>query len=155
MQATTTGTWGSMERRHGSIAEARELLAALCTAHATVAVTGRCGIGKTYVTQGLGFTSTDTLIKGRSWEAQRDAVLDAARRATWLLEGVTVARALRHGLRPQALLWLRGTPLRPQMTVAGMRLGDQIDKWVREFLASPYSIGCRVVEWQIKERKYA
>lgn len=143
---------GSTFWREGSIAEAREFLLAM--GGTRIAVTGRPGIGKSLVTKGLGFESTD-LFLGLSWEAQRNTVLDVGKQTAWLLEGVTVARALRHGLAPDALLWLRGTPLRAEQTAASIRLGDSVDKWVMEALPSLVAAGVYVVEWWIKEPKYA
>lgn len=148
MNAQRLSTW----KMSGPIAEARKLLQGW--PHARVAVTGRPGIGKSIATHGLGFTSTDTFL-GQSWESQKQRVILAGLAPTWRLEGVTVARALRHGLAPDALLWMRGTPLRSKMTLAAIRLGDSVDKWVQEALPSLVAAGCHVIEWQIKETKYA
>lgn len=136
----------------GGLAEARAFLESLLGTYHRVAVTGRPGVGKTHVTRGLRFVSTDDLVMGRPWEEQVPLVLEAGSGDSWRLEGITVARALRHGLSPSAVLVLHGPPLRSQMTAAALRLGDQVYKWVDE---ARRNFNVDFYDWNVRESKRA
>lgn len=147
-------TADSVVSRSGPIAAARETLASLCVEHARVAVTSRPGLGKSLLTKGLGFADADEHI-GQSWELQRHRLATANLAPTWRLRGVVVARALSTGLlAPSAVLWLRGLPLHPAMTLSAAKIGDNVETWVQTFLGSPFAKGCHVVEWHVREPKY-
>jgi hypothetical protein len=123
----------------GSLYSAAQYLEQLLARHPKVAVTGRPGIGKTAVVDklGPGWWSDWTLHTDRyanlPWDEQSKAVINwASARRHWLMEGVTVARALRHGLDVDVVLMLTGMPLKSQNTIQSMRLGDSVVKWVEE-----------------------
>jgi predicted ATPase len=147
----------------GSLAEASEFLRDIvCKRHQRVAVTGRPGIGKTFALrhiidglEGDGFAveSSDELVLGYSWEDQVTKLLAwADPKERWLLEGVTVARALRHGLTAQAVVTFHGSPLRPKLTPAALRLGDSVYKWVDE--AKKLLPNVAFYEWHVVEKKF-
>lgn len=127
-----------------------------------IAVTGRPGIGKTYAIRpsiplleehGFAVESSDELVLGHAWDDQVKRLLAwADPKERWLLEGVTVARALRHGLTAQAVVTFHGTPLRPKLTPAALRLGDQVYKWVDE--AKKLLPNVKFYEWHVVERKF-
>jgi hypothetical protein len=138
----------------GTIAEAHALLLSLCRAPVErIAVTGRPGIGASLVTRDLHFLATDTLAPGETWEDQLRKIVAAAIEPAWRLRGVAVARALHHGLRPQALVWLRGVPLRAATSLGTIKIGDQVDRWVTDALPDLARSGCRVIEWWVREKK--
>jgi predicted ATPase len=127
-----------------------------------VACSGRPGIGKTFAirpliddleTQGFAVESSDELVLGYSWDDQVKRLLAwADPKERWLLEGVTVARALRHGLTAQAVVTFHGNPLRPKLTPAALRLGDQVYKWVDE--ARSLLPNVAFYEWHVVEKKF-
>jgi hypothetical protein len=146
----------------GTLAEASQFLLDLTGRYDRVAVTGRCGIGKTYAIRpaiqdleerGFAVESSDDLVLGYSWDDQVKRLLAwADPKDRWLLEGVTVARALRHGLTAQAVVVFHGSPLRPKLTPAALRLGDQVYKWVAE--AKKLLPNVAFYEWHVVEKKF-
>lgn len=146
----------------GTLAEATEYLRSLTEKHERIAVTGRPGIGKTFAmrpllpeleAKGWLVESSDDLVLQAAWDDQVRLLLATTdSRERWMLEGVTVARALRHGLTADAVVVFRGAPLRPRLTPAAMRLGDQVYKWVQE--AQSLRPKTAFYFWDVKERKY-
>lgn len=118
----------------GTLDDAAELLGMLLRTYARVAVTGRPGVGKSRICidAPVEYLGTDQFAE-LGWDEQADRVIAwAAERSRWLMEGVTVSRALRHGLAADAVLVLRGRTLRPGTTLKAVKLGDQVYKWVRQ-----------------------
>lgn len=114
----------------GGVEEAREFVQSLLKKHKRVAVIGAPGVGKTTVTKGLGAWSSDSA-KKLPWDKQAEAVVKRGKAsASWLFEGVAVARALRHGLPADAVVYLT----RPDLEESGGRaaLGKQVAKWASE-----------------------
>lgn len=145
------------EKHEGQLADAARFLEGVLGQCGRVAVTGRPGIGKSAVVDklGLGWWTNATLRtdsnKHLAWDQQPQAAIDWARsRQAWLMEGVTVARALRHGLIPDFVLVLTGVPLRPQASLQAIRLGDQVYEWVAEARSSR-PLQC--VYWRVQEPK--
>jgi len=146
----------------GTLAEATTFLRDLTRRYDRLAVTGRPGIGKTFAlrpmvddleARGWAVESSDELVLKHKWADQALKLREwADARPRWLLEGVTVARALRHGLTAQAVVVFRGSPLRPLITPAALRLGDQVYKWVDE--ARQVLPNVAFYEWQVQERKW-
>jgi hypothetical protein len=126
-------------RLKGSVVDAANLLAALVRCCDRVAVTGPPGVGKSRVVR-LALDASPTAphtwvctdsYKGMDWTAQRDAVLQVGRTLSrWVLEGVTVARALRHDLPVDVALVLLG-PVAEDRSPAARRLGDSVVSWAR------------------------
>lgn len=139
----------------GSLQDAAHKLEALCAAHRRVAVTGRPGIGKSAVLDKAKgplppIFRTDVL-KRVTWEAQVVETLEWARKhETWVMEGVTVARALRRGLEADAVLVLTGLPLVGRYSVQSMNLGDSVYKWVEE---AQRTSKAEFVFWRVAEPK--
>lgn len=148
--------------RSGTLAEATEFLRGLTQRHERIAVTGRPGVGKTFTmrpllpeleAKGWLVESSDDLVLQAAWDDQVRLLLATTdSRERWMLEGVTVARALRHGLTADAVVVFRGSPLRPRLTPAAMRLGDQVYKWVEE--AQSLRPKTAFYFWDVRERKY-
>jgi hypothetical protein len=146
----------------GPLSEASEFIGALTTKYDRLAIGGRPGIGKTYAirpliddleARGFAVESSDDLVLGYSWDDQVKRLLAwADPKERWLLEGVTVARALRHGLTAQAVVTFHGSPLRPKLTPAALRLGDSVYKWVDE--ARSLLPNVTFYEWHVNERKW-
>lgn len=146
----------------GTLAEATDFLRELARHYDRIAVTGRCGIGKTYAirpllpeleAKGWLVESSDDLVLRAKWDDQVKLLLASTdTRDKWLLEGVTVARALRHGLTAQAVVVFRGSPLRPKLSPAALRLGDQVYKWVDEGRSLLPKVAFYF--WDVVERKY-
>lgn len=124
-----------MRRRtmSGTPDEARALIEDVCRRYRRVVVVGRPGIGKTTLTRGLDFWETDEVLSETDdWTAQREkVVLRMDGRTDFRCEGVTAARALRHGLTPEAVVLLTGEPMRAT-TPAADRLGVSVEKWTDE-----------------------
>ena len=145
------------EQHSGTLEEAGALLKKLLAKHNRVAVVGRPGIGKTACLRYVGkldrlLVQTDDMIRGSTWEQQRDKVLAACKGDRWVCEGITAARALRHGLEADAVLALYGSPLRAINTKQSIQLGDQVDRWVREAaLTHPAAFHF----WAVRHRKIA
>jgi predicted ATPase len=146
----------------GDLNRASIFLQELTHRYSRIAVTGRPGIGKTYAIRpaiqdleerGFAVESSDELVLGYSWDDQVKRLLAwADPKERWLLEGVTVARALRHGLTAQAVVTFHGSPLRPKLTPAALRLGDSVYKWVDE--AKRILPNVTFYEWHVNERKF-
>lgn len=115
----------------GGTEEAREFIRSLLKKHKRVAVVGAPGVGKTTVTKGLpGLWSSDSVTK-LPWDKQAEVVVKRGKATgSWLFEGVAVARALRHGLPADAVVYLT----RPDLREEGKRgaLGKSVAKWVGE-----------------------
>jgi len=151
-----------MVKMGGTLAEASEFLRGLTRSYDRIAIGGRPGIGKTYAirplvdeleARGWAVESSDELVLKHKWADQALKLREwADARPRWLLEGVTVARALRHGLTAQAVVVFRGSPLRPRITPAALRLGDQVYKWVDE--ARQVLPNVAFYNWDVVERKY-
>lgn len=150
----------------GTVAELATYIVQLAAKHDRIAITGRPGIGKTYaLRQVLGVLeprfvveSADELLRDngqyKPWSEQMPYLVQwAYKRPRWILEGVAAGRALRHGLPAQALLVCRGNLLRPQLSIAALRLGDQVMRWVAEIEHNPR--GLAVYTFNIQERKVA
>lgn len=114
------------------------LLRMLADTHWRVAVTGRPGIGKTSLVRRLMETRNgvyifaDTVVEGVDWKDQAKEVVRVGGTArSWVMEGVAVARALRHGLEADVVLHLDGKPHKAQ-SAGAVRLGNQVSGWVAE-----------------------
>lgn len=123
---------------------AAEFVRDLARAHARVAITGGPGIGKsTVMTRALTLTGPDDQVPERLWIAtdvhgdlpwaeQRNVCVQVGlARPRWVMEGVTVARALRHGLPADAVVVLHGEPLRT-LPKGALLLHGRVEKWVNE-----------------------
>jgi hypothetical protein len=114
------------------------LLRTLADTHWRVAVTGRPGVGKTHLvtdlaqTRGGAYIHLDEHLLTVPWEDQAlEAVRLGSLTRSWVMEGVAVARAVRHGLDADVILHLDGTP-KATVKPGALRLGNQISKWVAE-----------------------
>jgi len=149
-------------QRSGTLSEASNLLKHLSERYDRIAVTGRPGIGKTFAlrplvdeleARGFAVESSDELVLKHKWDDQALKLREwADALPRWLLEGVTVARSLRYGLTAQAVVVFRGSPLRPHITPAALRLGDQVYKWVDEARQVLPNVAWHF--WDVVERKY-
>lgn len=145
--------------RQGTLDEAAIFLIGLLDRSPRVAVVGRPGIGKSSVVNRIkridreivraddGLTSADVA----AWFRAR---VPADR---WLAEGVGIARAIHAGaLVPDAVLWLVGPPVRTQLALREIGLGDAVDRWVRDAVAAAHGRApwaYNVTRWRVAERK--
>lgn len=158
----TLRTSANTGARKGTLSEASQFLWSLAQKHERLAVAGRPGIGKTYAlrpliepleARGFAVESSDELVLGYDWGEQVDKLRAwADPKERWVLEGVTVARALRHGLTAQAVVVFHGSPLRPKLSPAALRLGDSVYKWVDE--ARKLLPSAAFYDWTVVERKF-
>ena len=147
----------------GSADEARELIEHLTIdrpvagpyrTYPRLAVVGPSKVGKTWATEGLGFWETDETITMAQfardrWTKQRELVHSAlAPRDEWRAEGITLVRALRHGLKCDAIVWLRGNPYVPVKPKA-QDLSDMADRWMLQVMHGDPAHGVRRTEASI------
>jgi energy-coupling factor transporter ATP-binding protein EcfA2 len=135
-----------------------------------VAVTGRPGVGKSYLrglmlevwnpADGMLRTyCTDSLISDKTpWTDIPKLVVDwGNRHPSWFLEGVAVARAIRHGLDCSHLVTLHGPDRRtiaPYETFKRRSsLGHQVYSWVVK--AKTMRPDVAFIDVQVVERKFA
>lgn len=146
---------------HGTQAQCSTYINALLSTWNKVAITGGPGLGKSTVVQlalieyhlQQGVTRHEVLatdkFKAALWEEQCKLTLEwSTLYPRWVMEGITVARALRHGLDPDVVLVLHGKPHRP-LSDRARRLAKTVDKWVDE--AASLNPGLLIRHWEFPD----
>lgn len=124
-------------------------LVALARGVACVAIVGAPGTGKTTLADAIGrgndLLHTDTLLDV-PWETQRDQVIRwAGGRTQWVIEGITMARVLRHHeLTPDLVIWLRQVHL--EKTLRARQLGISVEKWLNEYVVNHPEVKVVIVD---------
>jgi energy-coupling factor transporter ATP-binding protein EcfA2 len=117
------------------IPQARKALTELSLQYKRLAITGPPGAGKTTCTRHMPTVwQTDTLFhKGIPWDDQPAALLEQVKgKEWWLIEGVTVARTLRHGLNAQAVVHMTSDYQEEEPPPGRVRLAKSVERWMDE-----------------------